>query len=115
MREAQGMDTDPNQIVVKDNPAEQRYEARVGGDLAVVEYEMEHEGDGDRILFLHTEVPEALEGHGIAGKLAKAALEDARARHLSVVPLCPFVISYIRRHQEYVPLVDPAYRDRVQR
>jgi predicted GNAT family acetyltransferase len=109
------MGIDPNQIVVKDNAAERRYEARVDGELAVVEYEIEHQPDGDRIVFIHTEVPEALEGHGIAGQLARAALEDARARHLTVVPLCPFVTTYIRRHQEYVLLVDPAYRHRVER
>ena len=44
---------------------------------------------------------------------AHAALEDARARWLTVVPQCPFIASYIRRHQEYVALVDPAYRERV--
>ena len=31
----------------------------------------------------------------------------------SVTPLCPFIASYIRRHQEYLALVDPALRERV--
>jgi hypothetical protein len=38
----------------------------------------------------------------------------ARARHLTVVPLCPFVSGYIRRHPQYLPLVDPAHRARLQ-
>jgi predicted GNAT family acetyltransferase len=68
---------------------------------------------GDRIVFIHTVVPEALEGHGIAGKMAHFALEDARARHLAVILLCPFVAGYIRRHLEYADLVPPDDRARL--
>ena len=50
-------------------------------------------------------MPAALEGRGIGGALAKAGLEFARANHLQVVPLCPFVRSYIERKPEYQPLV----------
>ena len=103
------MDIDFNTIVVEDNPAARRYQAQVGEYLAVAEYRL----DGDTITFTHTKVPQELEGHGIANKLAYAALEHARARQLTVVPLCPFIASYIRRHQEYLDLVDPAYRARV--
>jgi predicted GNAT family acetyltransferase len=103
------MDIDFNNIVVEDNPAAGRYQAQIGEHLAVAEYRL----DRDTITFTHTQVPKELEGHGIANKLAHAALEDARARQLTVVPLCPFIASYIRRHQEYLPLVDPAHRERV--
>jgi predicted GNAT family acetyltransferase len=33
------------------------------------------------------------------------ALDDIRSRGLKVVPLCPFVAAYIRRHPEYEDLV----------
>ncbi|MGH2583765.1 MAG: GNAT family N-acetyltransferase [Dehalococcoidia bacterium] len=98
-------------ITVDTNEAAQRYEARVDGELSIIQYSR----DGDRIVFVHTEVPPALEGRGIASTLARAALEDARARDLKVVPLCPFVRAYIQRHPEYLPLVDPAHRARVAR
>jgi predicted GNAT family acetyltransferase len=62
---------------------------------------------------MHTEVPEALEGHGIAGKMAQFALEDAHARHLAVIPRCPFVAGYIRRHPAYADLVPPDERARL--
>lgn len=103
------MTIDYNQIIVKNNEAEQRYEAQAGEYLAELVYERE----GDTIIFLHTEVPSALSGHGIANKLAHTALEDARAKHLTVVPLCPFVASYIRRHQEYLSLLTPAEKARL--
>ena len=103
------MDIDFTNIVVENNQAAQRYQAQIGQYLAIAAYRL----DGDTMTFTHTQVPKDLEGHGVANKLAHTALEDARARRLTVVPLCPFIASYIRRHQEYVALVDPAHRERV--
>jgi hypothetical protein len=45
--------------------------------------------------------------------LARAALDTARADGLEVVPLCPYVAAYIRRHQEYLPLVSQPYQAKV--
>ena len=104
------MSDDIENAPVRNNEAEQRYELESDGQLAVIEYE---EGP-ERILYLHTEVPKELEGHGVAGKIARFALEDARARHLAVVPLCPFMASYIRQHQEYADLVSPGHRVNIQ-
>ena len=103
------MSTDFEQIDVKNNEDEQQYEVKIEEHTAMLAYERE----GDSITFLHTEVPPALEGHGIASKLAKAALEDARTQGLSVVPLCPFVASYIRRHPEYLSLLSEAEQARL--
>ena len=100
------MDVDLADMTITDNPDAGRFEARIAGQLAVAAYRR----SGDRIIFTHTEVPDALEGHGIAGKLVRTALDAARADQLKVVPLCEFVTSYIRRHQEYVDLVDPEHQ-----
>lgn len=88
-------------VGVRDNPAESRYEALVDGRLAMAEYML----TGENITFTHTEVPPELEGRGIASQLARYALDDARARGLRVIPLCPFISAYIRRHSEYQDLV----------
>lgn len=61
--------------------------------------------EGDTIYFVHTEVPAELEGQGVGGKLAQAALEYARTNQLKVVPRCPFVAGYIARHPEYADMV----------
>ncbi|HEX9057280.1 MAG TPA: GNAT family N-acetyltransferase [Ktedonobacterales bacterium] len=98
-----------HEIVVRNNEAEQHYETEVDGHRGVIEYDQ----SGDRIELIHTEVDPALEGRGIAGQLAQFALEDARARHLTVVPLCPYVVSYLRRHQEYADVIAPEYRHHV--
>jgi hypothetical protein len=54
---------------------------------------------------LHTEVPEALRGRGIAGELAKTGLEYARDNQLKVDVVCPLVANYISKHPEFQPLV----------
>ena len=55
---------------------------------------------------MHTEVDEEREGEGVASALVAAALDAERTAVRPVVPLCPFVRSYIERHTEYADLVD---------
>ncbi len=86
---------------VRNNEAARRYELEVDGGLALAAYRIR---DG-RITFTHTEVPDALEGRGIGSKLVKAALDDARARALKVVPACPFVKHYMDKHPEVQDLL----------
>ena len=93
-----------NEVTVENNERAQRYETLIDGFRSIIQYRLE----GDRITFLHTEVPAALEGRGIGSALARTALEDARARVLAVIPLCTFVREYIRRHPEYESLVQSA-------
>lgn len=89
------------EIKVTNNEAAHRFEVVEEGHLAELDYQRQ----GNRIVFTHTGVPAALEGRGIGGALARAGLEFARANDLQVVPLCPFVRSYIERKPEYQPLV----------
>lgn len=103
------MSADSEHTDVTNNENEQHYEVHVGDQLAVLEYERQ----GTHITYIHTGVPPALEGHGIASELAHTALEDARKEHLTVSPQCPFVASYIREHTEYLPLVSKAEQARV--
>lgn len=86
---------------VTDNSDESRFEITEDGRTAVLKYRRR---DGNLYL-VHTEVPPALEGRGIGSRLAKHALEQARAEGLKVVPWCPFVRGYIEKHPEYEPLV----------
>jgi predicted GNAT family acetyltransferase len=105
------MSTDANEVIVINNEAAQRFEIQIEKFLAVAQYER----DGTKIIFTHTIVPRALEGHGIASKLIQTALQTAREQHLSVVPLCPFVVAYLQRHQEYLDIVEPDYQERLRR
>jgi uncharacterized protein len=97
-------------ITVVHRPDERRYQLLVDG---------EHAGElvyrdrgGNVVAYLHTEVDQALQRRGLGSALVAGALADARERGLRVVPLCPFVDAYVRRHPEHVDLVveDPARR-----
>jgi predicted GNAT family acetyltransferase len=94
------------EVVVRDNPQAQRFEAEVDGQVAFAEYRLP-EGS---ILFSHTEVPELIEGQGIGSALARAALAAARERGLKVIPVCTFIAAYIKRHPEVQDLVHPDFR-----
>lgn len=95
------MKIDVQQLDVHNNQAASRFEVALGDELGVIEYQK----DGSVYIFTHTEVPAAYEGQGIANQLAHAALETAKAEGAQVIPLCPFVNAYIRRHKEYEALV----------
>jgi predicted GNAT family acetyltransferase len=95
-----------DEFAVTNNEAEQRYQIITDGMIAIAEYKL---GDGE-ITFTHTEVPVALGGRGIGGALARAALDDARAKGFSVLPNCPFIRSYIGKHPDYLALVKEPLR-----
>jgi predicted GNAT family acetyltransferase len=88
-------------LKVEHNAEARRFEIHYGDDLARLEYRL---GDST-IIYTHTIVPPALEGHGIAGRLAGHALDYARDRGLAVVPLCPYVADFIVKHPEYDDIV----------
>jgi uncharacterized protein len=94
---------DLNSVTVIHNEGENRFEAIVKGRLVIATYRM-YPG---RILFDHTEVPEPLEGQGLAGKLIGTALDYARANHLLVLATCSYVRNFLRKHPEYQDIVAP--------
>ncbi len=82
---------------VRDNKVESRFELNLDGATAFAAYNR----SGDRIVFTHTEVPEALEGQGIGTRLVQGALDAVRAEGLMVVPECSFVRHFIETHADY--------------
>jgi uncharacterized protein len=90
--------------VVTDHPEAGRYEIALDGERVGL---LTYRRDGELITMLHAEIDPAHGGRGLGGTLARAALDDARARGLRVVPVCPFVAEVIRRDPDaYAGLVD---------
>ncbi|GAA3837943.1 GNAT family N-acetyltransferase [Sphaerisporangium flaviroseum] len=89
-------------IKVADNPGAARYEITVDGRLAGFAAYRALPG---RLVFTHTEVDQEFEGHGFGSTLVRGALDSAREAGVTVVPRCPFVASYIKRHPEYGDLL----------
>ena len=91
--------TDPAPITR--NESASRFEATVDGHLAELVYRQV----GDRLILVHTGVPDALAGHGLAGRLAQTAVDYAIEHGLSIVPQCPYVRAWLEKHPEVADTV----------
>jgi predicted GNAT family acetyltransferase len=94
---------DVAQYSVVDAPKRERFEIRLGDEVAgFTEYKLR----SGLIAFVHTEVAPEHEGKGLASRLISGALDAARERGLAVLPFCPFVRGFIAQHpDEYLELV----------
>lgn len=84
-----------------ENEAAKQYEFHVDGFTPRMEY-IKVKG---KIFLTHTEVPGELEGKGIGSALVKQVLKEIEKLDLVLVPLCPFVATYIKRYPEWKKLV----------
>ena len=89
-------------MTVRDAPERSRYEIEHGGEVVgFADYRL----DGNVLALPHGEVRPDLRGGSIGSQLVQETLDDARARGLTVRPLCPFVAAFVRRHPEYRDLL----------
>ena len=92
---------------VKDVKEKKRFELGREGKTAFVDYILNSSG----VIFLtHTEVPKELEGKGIASELLKGVFHILEERELKLVPICPFVKSYLARNPEWKRLLDEHHK-----
>lgn len=82
-------------------PTANRFQVDLPGEPAVLIYRIQ----AGYMLLLHTGVPEAYEGRGIAAMMARAVLDYAKDNGLKVKSFCSFTTRYIERHQEYKGLL----------
>ena len=86
---------------IRHDAANQCFSTEVDGSQARLEYQRE----GDVLDLVHTIVPDAIGGRGIASKLTLAAFEYARAEGLHVRPTCSYVAAWSERHPEFSQLL----------
>ncbi len=90
-------------LKVTDDREARRYRLTVDGvEVGYLEYDPIGETS---LLIKHTEVQPGHEGKGYGGSLVRHVLDDLRARGLTVVPICPYTLDFIRKHREYVDVV----------
>ncbi|GAA4420799.1 GNAT family N-acetyltransferase [Nibrella viscosa] len=94
---------------VLNNTKQNRFELVTDGLLSVIEYQP---FDDNTLVLTHTEVAPELEGQGVGSRLVKETLEYVRQHNLQIIPLCPFVGTYLKRHRDYANIIHPAYRDK---
>jgi len=89
--------------VVWNNTHELQYELLLtdGRRIGTIRYRLEP----DAVALVHTDIDPAYEHHGFGTRLVAAALRDLRNRGKSVIPVCPLVADYIRRHPKDADLV----------
>jgi uncharacterized protein len=90
-------------VKIQNNPEMSRYEAV--DDAGVVGGFSEYHVRRGAVVFTHTVVDDAFEGHGVGSALARGALDDVRATGARVVALCPFIKAYIEKHPGYQDLL----------
>jgi predicted GNAT family acetyltransferase len=93
-----------SEITISNNPDRERFEILDAGKvIGKAWYKAYDDGGAGERIFYHTVVNKEYAGQGLAGRLAKVALDETRAAGLGIVPVCPFIKSYIDRHPEYTP------------
>jgi len=90
---------------VINNEKEQQFEIELDGEKAFLVYRF-YKKD---IAFMHTTVPQSMEGKGIASTLAIAAFNYAKEHEKPVMVYCPFVSKFITKHTEYKQQLDKEY------
>lgn len=99
------MDAIPNPVHL--NNAQHRFEMTIDGKLSFVEFQ---QADDETLALIHTEVHPDLEGQGIGSKLVKEVLDYVRLNNLHIMPYCPFVSIYLKRHPDYQDLIKPGFQ-----
>jgi predicted GNAT family acetyltransferase len=92
---------------VTDNADASRFEVTIDGQLAELLYRRR----ADRLVLVHTEVPEALGGRGLGGQLVQAAIRQAADEGLTVVPLCAYARTWLKRNPDAVATVTVDWGD----
>ena len=87
---------------VVNNPEQSRYEIHADGQVAGF---TQYRTTPGVIEFVHTEIDDAYEGHGLGGQLARGALDDVRTTGDKVIATCPFIKAWIAQHEDYQDLL----------
>jgi glutathione S-transferase len=87
---------------VKENPAQHRFERPIHDGAIAVAY---YRGTDDKLVFVHTEVPPAFSGQGIATDLARGTFELLRQSKRKAILKCPFLMHFYAKHPEYADIV----------
>ncbi|QNL48084.1 N-acetyltransferase [Olivibacter sp. SDN3] len=93
-------------IPLNKNDENHRFELQVDGHTAFIDY---GERNGKAWL-IHTESPPELAGRGVATALIAKTLTWLKDNSYTLIPLCPLVVAFIKRHPDWLTIVDEAYR-----
>lgn len=84
-------------IPLINNEARHNFELTVEGVRSFIDYKLR----GDKMYLIHTEVPVELEGKGVASALLEKTFTYLEQHHLKIIPLCAYILVYLKRHPEW--------------
>jgi len=82
--------------IFSDNAKEKRFEYKVGDHTAHADYRLE----GKTLFIDFVEAPPELQGTGAAGKLMQNIVDTAGKQGLTIVPICGYAVSWMRKNQK---------------
>ncbi|SHJ94141.1 GNAT family N-acetyltransferase [Epilithonimonas mollis] len=87
------------------NEARKRFEIEVNGHYAFINYgERTHQ-----IALVHTEADPELAGTGAAAAVVEKTLNYIKESGKKLLPFCPYVFAYIKKHPEWKEIVDEKF------
>tara|TARA_R110002073_G_scaffold72537_1_gene177320 strand:- start:317902 stop:318219 length:318 start_codon:yes stop_codon:yes gene_type:complete len=88
-------------IPLENDETKKRFQIEVAGSVAFVDYRVV----GDQIALIHTEVDPELSGQGAASALVEKILNHIESSGKLILPYCPYVFAYIKKHPEWKRMV----------
>ena len=88
------------------NDVKKRFEIEVEGHFAFINFEEK----GTQMALVHTEVPTELAGMGVASALVEKTLHWVADNGFTLLPFCPFIFAYIKKHPEWKRIVDKHFK-----
>lgn len=87
------------------NVEKKRFEIEVNGSYAFINF-----GEfGNQVALVHTEAETALAGTGAAGAVVEKTLHYLEDNNMQLLPFCPFVFAYIKKHPEWKRIVSTKF------
>lgn len=88
------------------NEEKKRFEIEIDGHFAFINY-----GEfGDQIALVHTETDPELAGKGAASAVVEKTLHYLDDHNIALLPFCPYVFAYIKKHPEWKRIVSPKFK-----
>jgi len=82
------------------------FEIHIGEYQAFISYKEV----SNKITLIHTESPAQLAGQGVANAVIEKTLQYLKEHHFTLIPLCPLVYAYIKKHPEWKEIIDPSFQ-----
>jgi len=96
------MNPEFNDVPLIKNSEKNRFELKIDDYVTFIDYKERN----NKIWLIHTEAPEELKGRRTATAIVEKTLAYLEDNNYKLIPLCPFVVTYLKRHTEWNRILD---------